>query len=117
MTRRGARCSNQAVTDDLAPLCDQHHSLMRRSKTIRLTFQGCTEDEFCRRRYHPLIGYYAGQYPTEAPEIYCVTHFHRLLYVCAYDAKRDVRKYACPVPGCDVTEWLPAHRKSSRLTR
>jgi hypothetical protein len=95
------------MKDDLAPLCDQHHSPMRRSKTIPQTFQGCTGDEICQRRYHALIGYYAGVNPTRIYELYCVTHFHQPPYVCAFDAKRGVRKYACAVQGCEhVTEWL-----------
>jgi hypothetical protein len=95
------------VTGDLAPLCDQHHAPMRRSIAIPLTFQGCTRDQFCQRRYHPLIGYYAGVSLTRTYEIYCATHFHRPLYVCAYNAKHRLRRYACPVPGCEnITEWL-----------
>ena len=95
------------MTGDLAPLCDQHHALMRRSKTIPVTFQGCAEDEFCQRRYHPLIGYYAGLFSKGTNELYCTTHFHRPLYVCAYDAKRGLSQYACPVPGCgNRTKWL-----------
>jgi hypothetical protein len=81
---------------------------MRCSKTILLTFQGCTGDEFCQRRYHPLIGYYAGLFSKGTNELYCTTHFHRPLYVCAYDAKRHLSRYACPEPGCEnITEWLP----------
>src|SRR5262252_4231088 len=51
-----SRRSIQAVTGDLAPLCDQHHAPMCHSKTIPRTFQGCTGDQLCGRRYHPLIG-------------------------------------------------------------
>lgn len=79
---------------------------MTHSKTIPLTFQGCIEDELCQRRYHPLIGYYAGVNPTHTPELYCVAHFYRPLYLCAYDATRRRSQYACPVPGCDITESL-----------
>jgi len=94
------------VISDLAILCDQHHSLMRRSNTIPQTFQGCTGDQFCQRRYHPLIGYYAGVNPTKIYELYCEIHLHRRLYVCAYYAEHRLRKYACPEPGCThVTEW------------
>ena len=99
--------SIQAVTGDLTPLCDQHHTPMRRSLTIPQTFQGCTGDEFCQRRYHPLIGYYGGVSPNGTYEIYCATHFHRPLYLFAYDAKHRLCQYACPVPGCeDITEWI-----------
>ena len=89
------------MADNLAPLCDQHHAPMRRSLTIPLKFQGCTGDQLCQRRYHPLIGYYAGVSPTTSYEIYCVTHFHRPLYLRAYDAKHGLSQYACPVPGCE----------------
>ena len=106
-----SRRSIQAVTGDLAPLCDQHHAPMCHSKTIPRTFQGCTGDQLCGRRYHPLIGYYAGLFPTKTDELYCTTHFHCPLYVCAYDAKRRLSQYACPVPGCEnTTEWLPGTR-------
>ena len=98
-------CSILAVTGDLALLCDRHHAPMRRSLTIPLKFQGCTGDQFCKRRYHPLIGYYAGVSPTASYEVYCVTHFPRPLYVYAYDAKHRLKQYACPVPGCEnITE-------------
>ena len=95
------------MTDCLAPLCDQHLYRMHRSMTIPQTFQGCMGDQLCQRRYHPLIGYYGGLSSASAPEIYCATHFHSALYVCAYDAKRDARKYACPERGCEhVAEWV-----------
>ena len=89
---------------------------MRRYITIPLTFQGCTGDQLCQRRYHPLIGYYAGVSPTASYEIYCATHFPRLLYGCAYDAKRGLQ-YACPVPGCEygatVIVFLPPEQRTS----
>jgi hypothetical protein len=82
---------------------------MRLSLTIPVTFQGCAGDHLCQRRYHPLIGYYAGVCPTATYELYCTTHFRRPLYVFAYDAKHCLRRYACPAPGCKyVTVWLGA---------
>ena len=84
---------------------------MRRNLTIPMTFQGCERDHLCQRRYHPLIGYYAGLFPTKTDELYCATHFHRPLYVYAYNAKHRLSQYACPVPGCDhITEWLAGTR-------
>jgi len=100
-------CSNQVVTGDLAPLCDQHHSPMCPSRTLPEAFQGCTGNEFCQRRYHRLIGYYGGLFFASAPEIYCAEHLRQPLYECAFDAKHRLWQYACPVPGCEyVTEWL-----------
>jgi hypothetical protein len=106
--------SIRVVIGDLAPLCDQHHAPMRRSLTIPQTFQGCAGDEFCRRRYHPLIGYYGGLFPARTEELHCTIHFHRPLYVCAYDAERHLMEYACPEPGCEhVTEWVEVRSKRS----
>lgn len=106
------------MTGDLAPLCDQHRAPMQRSKTIPQTFQGCAGDEVCQRRYHPLIGYYAGVSPTASYEIYCATHFNRPLYVCAYDAKFGLSEYACPVPECEysatvIPVFFPPEQRTS----
>ena len=90
---------------------------MQRSMTIPQTFQGCTGEEFCQRRYHPLIGYYAGVFPKGTIELYCGIHFRLPLYVCAYDAQRRLSRYACPEPGCeDITEWLPELRATAPST-
>jgi len=109
MTGRGAASSIKDVIGDLAPLCDQHYAPMRRSIGTQLTLQGCTGDQLCQRRYHPLIGYYAGLFTRKTAELYCATHFHSVLYVYAYDANHRLRQYACPIPGCEyISEWLPA---------
>ena len=95
------------MTGELAPLCDQHHAPMYRSGTIPLAFDGCIGDSICQRRYHPMVGYYAGVNLTKTREVYCVAHGFRPLFVCAYDPTRRLTQYACPVPGCEITEWLP----------
>jgi hypothetical protein len=89
----------------MVPLCDQHFAPMRSNSTLRLTFHGCTGDQFCERRYDALIGYYGGTSPTETYRVACGTHFCTL-FVCAYDADRQIRRYACPMEGCkNITEW------------
>jgi|SRR6516162_8303899 len=93
------------MTRNLVPLCDQHHAPMFRSNALPLIFHGCTDDRSCERRYDPSLGYYGGRNPYR---VLCGIHF-KALYVCAYDAHREVSRYACPVQECNnVTEWLPA---------
>ena len=96
------------MTGDMVPLCDQHFAPMRSNSTLRLTCHGCTGDQFCERRYDALIGYYGGTSPTETYRVACGTHFCTL-FVCAYDADRQIRRYACPMEGCkNITELHPA---------
>jgi hypothetical protein len=97
------------MTGDQVPLCDQHYAPMLRTRGLPLIFHGCTEDKSCKRRYHPSFGYYGGRNPTMTYDrVLCHTHF-KALYVCVYDAQREIRRYACPVQGCkNVTEWLPS---------
>ena len=94
------------MMENQVPYCDLHYAPMLPSRILPGTFCGCTKDTLCKRRYHAVIGYYAyGSSHNRQP--YCPTHYSRL-FVCAYDSRRDLRQYGCPVQGCEfLTKWLP----------
>ena len=103
---RRENVASKPYDGQIVSLCDQHNAPMRLSDTHLLIFHGCTEDKACERRYDPSLGYYGDPSPTmTSHRVLCHAHF-KALYLCAYDAHRDVRWYACPVQGCNnVTEW------------
>ena len=102
---RHTSSSLQAGIGDLAPLCDQHHARMRRSSSLPLIFHGWAGDQSCERRYDVLMGYYRGTYPMITDKAHCRRH-NRPLYVCSY--RGQIRRYACPVQGCNhvASRWF-----------